>query len=80
MNSPNNAWMHRVKPGTMLDIIRPFWNTRERGPSRIKSPCEVLAVTIEPQGCQSGIMFTVLTIGGGERMLDAAWFHEPVSK
>ena len=79
MNSPANTWIHRVKPGSMLDI-RPFWNLTERGPSRINSPCKVLAVTIEPRGCQSGVMFTVLTAGGSERMLDAAWFHEPVSK
>ena len=63
----------------MLEI-RPFWNLTERGQNRVNSPCKVLDVTIEPHGCQSGIMFTVLTAGGVERTLDAAWFHEPVSK
>ena len=79
MNSPNNAWMRQVNPGSMLDI-RPLWNRTEHGPNRISTPCKVLAVQDGIRGCQSGFLFTVRTNGGDERTLDAGWFFAPVSK
>ncbi len=69
-------WFSLVQPG---DALRPApaWNRTERPNQHLASPTKVLRVT--PANSQSGVLFTVKTLGGHERTLDAGWFLPPKS-
>lgn len=64
-------WFKRVRPG---DLLRPIalWNQSERRDNQLPDPVRVLRVREAPS--QSGVLFAVKTLDGGERELDAAWF------
>ena len=72
---PAQDWMGHVEPGAMLRI-KPLWNHSAHGHNCISVPCKVRAVQ-RGVGCQSGVLFTVRTKGGNDRVLDAAWFMPP---
>lgn len=67
-------WFNNVQPG---DLLRPApgWNRTERPGQHLADPTKVIRVT--PAQSQSGVLFTVQTIGGHERTLDAGWFLPP---
>ena len=67
-------WFLKVKAGDRLHS-RPEWNNTERPGQQLINPVEVLRVT-EAQS-QSGVLFTVRTMNGMTRDLDAGWFIEP---
>lgn len=67
-------WFKKVKAGEKLSP-KPDWNRTERGGNQLPDPVEILRV-FEAQS-QSGVLFTVRTLNGQERNLDAGWFMKP---
>lgn len=66
-------WYEKVKPGYKLRPI-PDWNMSERKGNQLPDPVMILAV--RKTNSQSGVVFTVRTMNGNERELDACWFME----
>jgi hypothetical protein len=68
--------MALIKAGDKL-VPEPLWNKSSRPRDRLEIPCTVLAVRSGVWGCQSGVMFDVMNLGGDIRTLDAGWFEPP---
>lgn len=67
-------WFKKVKAGDKLRP-QPDWNRTERGGNQLPDPVEILRAFEATS--QSGMLFTVCTLNGQERNLDAAWFMKP---
>ncbi len=67
-------WFKKVKAGDKLRP-QPDWNRTERNGNQLPDPVEILRVMEATS--QSGVLFTVRTLNGQERNLDAAWFMQP---